>query len=291
MELTVISGKGGTGKTTIAVAISELEKQTVKVDCDVDAPNLYLYYEGKDIKREDFSGGKKAVVDEALCTQCGECQRICQFNAIENGKLRPFRCEGCGACVLVCPSGAVKLIDEKSADMYITETPQGILSRAVMEVGSEGSGKLITYLRKNAKEYAGENTITVIDGSPGIGCPVISSITAVQAVLVVTEPTQSGAEDFLRIVKLCKQFGIPTFICINKADINEEVSFQIERYSRENGLYLVGKIPYDDTVMQSINELKPIIYYENSQANLAIREMWNKLKSILADLEKGDKSI
>ena len=282
MVITVISGKGGTGKTTIAVAISELENETVNVDCDVEAPNMYLYYEGMDIEQEDFSGGKKAVVDETTCIRCGKCQSVCQFKAIKDGITVPFRCEGCGACVLVCPQKSIRLIDEKSANVYLTHIGKGTLSRSQMEIGSEGSGKLITLLRKKAQKYA-EGRITINDGSPGIGCPVISSITATDAVLIVTEPTQSGMEDLKRVVTLCWQFGIMIFVCINKADINPEVANQIEDYCKENHFYLVGKLPYDDTVLRSINELKPIIYYDNSSANHAIRQMWSELKGILVN--------
>lgn len=283
MELTVISGKGGTGKTTIAVAIAELEKQGVKVDCDVDAPNLYLYYDGQDLSCEDFSGGKKVTVNSELCTQCGLCQDVCQFGAIENGLVDFMNCEGCGACVLVCPTQAAELQDEKTADVYITDTTQGILSRSEMEIGSEGSGKLITVLRKKAEEYARE-TLTVSDGSPGIGCPVIASITATDAVLIVTEPTQSGVEDLKRVVELCQQFKSIVFVCINKADINDRISLEIEEYCQDNNLQLAGRIPYDDTVLHSINELKPIIYYSESSANQAVRQMWKDIrKEIIKD--------
>lgn len=279
MQLTVISGKGGTGKTTIAVAISELAQKTVKVDCDVDAPNMYLYYrqEDKELLREDFSGGKKAVVDRSACQVCGLCQSACQFEAIEDGKVFPLRCEGCGACTIICPHKAIELVDEKTAEIIINQTEDGYLAHSRMEIGSEGSGKLITVLRKKAQEYA-QNRIIVNDGSPGIGCPVISSLTAADAVLIVTEPTQSGVGDLQRVVQLCKQFGIRTFLCINKADINESISAQIEEYAKENDLITVGKIPYDDVVVQSINELRPITYYENSAANKAVREVWANLR-------------
>lgn len=278
MELTVISGKGGTGKTTIAVAIAELEIQAVKVDCDVDAPNLYLYYDGHDLRCDDFSGGKKVIVNNELCTRCGLCQDVCQFEAIENGLVKTLSCEGCSACVLICPCQAITLQDERTAGVYITDTSNGILSRSVMEIGSEGSGKLITLLRKNAKEYA-EQKIIVGDGSPGIGCPVISSITSTDAVLIVTEPTQSGIEDLKRVVNLCRQFKTLTFVCINKADINEQLSSQIEEYCLDNNLQLAGRIPYDDTVLRSINELTPIIYYDESPANQAIRQMWKNIRT------------
>ncbi|KUO59427.1 MAG: (4Fe-4S)-binding protein [Gracilibacter sp. BRH_c7a] len=277
MELTVISGKGGTGKTSIAVAIAELERNTVKVDCDVDAPNFYLYYDGNDASCEDFSGGKKVVVDEELCISCGLCQDACQFSAIENGLVDFLNCEGCGACVLVCPTQAASLKEEKTADIFVTDTGKGILSRAEVEIGSEGSGKLITILRKAAKPYT-DGKITVSDGSPGIGCPVISSITGTDAVLIVTEPTQSGMEDLGRVVTLCRQFKILIFVCINKVDINKQISTEIEEYCLEKNLLLAGRIPYDDTVLRSINELKPIIFYSESPANEAIRQMWKTIK-------------
>lgn len=280
MEITVISGKGGTGKTTVAVAIAELEKECLKVDCDVDAPNMYLYYNGWDISAEEFSGGKKAIVDREACLCCGMCLNTCRFEAIENGIVEDLRCEGCGACVLTCPTGAIGLKDEKTADVYMTDTSRGILSRAQMVIGSEGSGKLITLIRKNVQKYSQEQ-IMVSDGSPGIGCPVISSVTGTDAALIVTEPTQSGLEDLTRIVELCRQFGILTFICINKADINEEISEAIEEYCLRNELIFAGRIPYDETVLCSINELKPIIYYEKSPAGIALRKIWENIKKEL----------
>lgn len=276
MELTVISGKGGTGKTTIALALSELAKDVVKVDCDVDAPNLYLFYNGNTLKKEYFYGEKKAIVDEKFCTGCNECERVCQFDAIKDGIVNPFKCEGCGACVLICPNKAISLKEEKTADVYITKTDKGIISRAQMEIGSEGSGKLITKLRYNARQFSDDKLI-IIDGSPGIGCPVISSITGSNAVIIVTEPTQSGLEDFKRIMELCRHFGILTFVCINKYDINLKVAKEIEEFCNDSDAHLIGKIPYDDSVIKSINELKPIIYYDDSIANKAIREMWDNI--------------
>jgi len=277
LELTVISGKGGTGKTTIALALSELAKDAVKADCDVDAPNLYLFYDGRDIKKEYFYGEKKAVIDKKFCSGCNECEKVCQFDAIKDSKVDFFKCEGCGACILVCPHSAISLKEKKTADVYITQTNKGIISRAQMEVGSEGSGKLITMLRSNARKFADGNALIIIDGSPGIGCPVISSITGSDAVLIVTEPTQSGLEDFVRVMELCRHFGVITFACINKYDINEKKAEEIENFCRKNDVYLIGKIPFDDTVMKSIKELKPIVFYEGSKANQAIRQMWDNI--------------
>ena len=278
MELTVISGKGGTGKTTIAMALSRLFDSRVMSDCDVDASNLYLYQKGSDIKKEYFYAGKTARINERFCTKCGECEKICRFEAIKNFVIDPYKCEGCGACQIVCPTDAIDLKDKKAADSYITKTAAGYLTRAQMEIGSDGSGKLITNLRQTARNYAEQDDIIIIDGSPGIGCPVISSITGTDLVLIVTEPTLSGKSDFERIAQLCTYFGIQTFACINKYDINEQIAEQIENYSTQQGIELIGKIPYDETVVESINNLLPITDYENSKANLAVRDMYKALK-------------
>lgn len=279
MELVILSGKGGTGKTTIATAISELAKDVVKVDCDVDAPNLYLFYNGEDIKNRDFCGGKIAEINEDLCSSCGKCEKVCRFDAISNNKISTYSCEGCGTCILVCPNKAITLKEEKSADIYITKTDKGIISRAKMDIGSEGSGKLIAELREDAKEYTKENTFTIIDGSPGIGCSVISSITGSDMALIVTEPTKSGLEDLKRVADLCNHFRVKINVCINKFDINLDMTKQIEDYCIGKDIDIVGMIPFDDTVIKSINELKPIIYYHESKANLAIRDMWKKIDS------------
>ena len=206
MELVVLSGKGGTGKTTIATALSELAKDVMRVDCDVEASNLYMYYKGKDLEKEDFCGGKIAVMDEDKCIKCGKCEEVCRFDAIKNFRIDPFACEGCGACVLVCPQDAIVLEDEKVADTFITETDKGIIARAEMGIGSDASGLLISFLREKAKKFSEDEKLTIIDGSPGIGCPVIASVTGSDAVLVVTEPTKSGLEDLKRVVTLCEHF-------------------------------------------------------------------------------------
>jgi MinD superfamily P-loop ATPase len=278
MELVVLSGKGGTGKTTIATALSELAQDVVRIDCDVDAPNFYLFYNGEDIESKGFIGSKKAVMNEELCIKCGKCQDICRFDAIDDLKINSFLCEGCGACSLVCPQNAIVLEDEKIADTFITQLDKGIISRAEMEIGSDGSGKLITHLRKNGKAFNKDEKLVIIDGSPGIGCPVISSITGSDAVLIVTEPTKSGLEDLMRVVSLCQYFGIFTMVCINKHDINIEMSLEIQNFVNKQGLKFVGKIPYDDTVRKSINELKPITHYKESIANKAIEEIWTNVK-------------
>lgn len=281
MELVVLSGKGGTGKTTIATALSELMSDVIRVDCDVDAPNFYLFYKGENIEESSFCGGKKAQINKALCKECDNCKNVCKFSAIKDYKINSFLCEGCGACTLVCPYNAIELKDEKSADVFLSKIDKGIISRAEMKIGSDGSGKLISELRKNASKVNDNDRITIIDGSPGIGCSVISSITGSDAVLVVTEPTKSGIKDLKRVVELCNHFQIFTMICINKYDINEDVSKEIEEYAKAKYLNVVGKIPFDDMVMKSINELKPITDYDESIAKEAIEEMLNNIKCLI----------
>lgn len=281
MELVVLSGKGGTGKTTVATALAELAKDVLRIDCDVDAPNLYLFYKGKDIEKSEFIGGKKVIIDRSLCIKCGKCETVCKFGAIDNFNVNTFECEGCGACTVVCPVNAITLQDEKTAETFITKLDKGIISRAEMEIGSDGSGKLISHLRKNGRRFNKDEKLTIIDGSPGIGCAVISSITGSDAVLVVTEPTKSGLEDLIRVVALCEHFGIFTMVCINKYDINEKVAKEIQKFAGDKGIKLVGKIPFDDTVMKSINELKPITYYKDSLAEKAIEEMWSNIRDLI----------
>lgn len=285
MELVVISGKGGTGKTTIAVALSELAYNVVKADCDVDAPNLYLMYKGEDIEGNNFITGKKAEINIDKCIKCGKCEEVCRFDAIKNYKINEYKCEGCTACSLVCPSGAIEIKDDIGAKTLVTKTSKGIISRAKMEIGADGSGKLITEVRKNAKDYSKDNLV-IIDGSPGIGCPVISSITGTDAALVVTEPTKSGLEDMKRVLEVCDYFRVKALVCINKSDINEQVTEGIKSFCRKENYEVVGEIPYDDTVMKAINELKPITEYKESKVNLEIIKMWEKIKKILYKKEE-----
>lgn len=280
MELVVLSGKGGTGKTTIATALSELEKDVIRVDCDVEASNFYMYYKGEDLEKEDFYAGKVASIDEEKCIQCGKCEEICRFDAVKDFKIDPFYCEGCGACSLVCLQDAIVLKKEKVADTFLTKTDKGIITRAEMGIGSDASGLLISFLREKARKFNTDEKLTIIDGSPGIGCPVIASITNSDSVLTVTEPTKSGLEDLKRLISLCEHFDIFTMVCINKSDINENISREIEEFVVDRGLNLVGKVPYDDMVMKSINELKPITYYKESIAEQAIEKMWKNIKKL-----------
>jgi MinD superfamily P-loop ATPase len=285
MVISVLSGKGGTGKTTVVAALSELAKEVIKVDCDVDAPNLYLFYKGTDIEKSNFYGGKKAKINKTICVNCKSCEEVCKFGAIKNCIIDPFACEGCGACKIVCSHNAISLVEEKTADTFLTKTEKGIISRAIMGIGSDGSGKLVTYLRKNAKRFEEDGKITILDGSPGIGCSVIASITETDVVLIVTEPTRSGLDDLKRILELAERFETQVVICINKYDINPDMTSQIEAYAKDKRLIVVGKIPFDKKVMESVNSLRPITEFEDSAARKAIEEMWIRLNSIIVKME------
>ncbi len=281
MKLVVLSGKGGTGKTTVAVSLSELMDHAVMVDCDVDAANMHLYYDGETLETRDYMGSKMAFVDQELCNQCGICTSHCTFDAIVAGQVDPLSCEGCGVCEFVCPQDAITLKPVKGAEMKLIKTEKGIIAKADMEIGAEGSGKLITELKAMAAEYTKDGDITVIDGSPGVGCPVIASITGAHMTLLVIEPTKSGLSDFLRVEELCSHFAMPVMVCINKYDMNLDVAKEIEEYCLSEDIDIVGKIPFDNTVMRSINELVPIVKYEDSIAGKAIIEMWQKIKTKL----------
>lgn len=280
MQLVIISGKGGTGKTTIAASFAHLSSsELIKVDCDVDASNLHLMFNGKNIHNQSFTGAKVAKLQTEKCTFCRKCEQVCRFNAIDTIdryiKINSLRCEGCGACMLVCEEGAILLEEEVTGSTIITESSQGIISHAEMIPGAEGSGKLVTQVRNNARKWAGgDNADFIIDASPGVGCAVMASITGCDYCVLVTEPTIAAFEDFKRIYELTTHFGIRSIMIINKYDINEEISDEIERFCLDIGLEVVGKIPFDHLVEKSINEGRPVVMYENSIAGQTIRKIW-----------------
>lgn len=277
MQLIIISGKGGTGKTTVAASFAYLEDKSIKVDCDVEASNLHLVLKGDDIERHDFFGAKTAKIDPDKCQKCGECERACRFNAITEFQVDELKCEGCGACTVVCPYQAVSLDDDLTGETLISKTGKGYLSRAEMVIGAEGSGKLVTEVRKNAGQYKKNNEPFILDGSPGVGCAVMASVTGCDAALIVVEPTQSGLEDFLRLLSLIRFFGVLPFVCINKYDLNFDVTRQIEQVCREEKVPVMGYIPFDATVQRAINELKPVVCYPKSKAGRQIIMIWNRL--------------
>jgi MinD superfamily P-loop ATPase len=284
-QLAIISGKGGTGKTVIASSLAVLAPDKILVDADVDAPNLHLMLSPRLISQQDFWGAKIAVIDEDACLKCGLCAGFCRFCAIDDQiKVNPYRCEGCGVCVQVCPAGAAALKDELTGYLYLSQTPYGLLSHARLKTGvAEASGKLITAIRRVAEEIAQKQGIgqIIIDGSPGIGCPVIASLTGVSLALIVTEPTLSGLSDLKRIEEVTEHFKIKTAVCINKYDLNEENTSEIARFCRERNLALLAKIPFDEEVIKSVQEGQPLINYTKSRTTQALEELWRKIKDEL----------
>jgi len=286
MQLVILSGKGGTGKTTLVSSFAHLSgRDTIKVDCDVDASNLHLMFEGRDVDKRPFSGSKKAIIDPEACINCGRCQAVCRFDAIEQGEksyqVIERSCEGCNACRVVCPVDAIRLEEEDSGEMIMTILKDdSYLSRANLFPGADGSGKLISEIRKASLELENaREKLIIIDGSPGIGCPVMSSITGVEYGIIVTEPTQSGFEDFKRIYEVARHFRVKSYVVINKFDLNSAMSDQIEAYCRSKELKVLGKIPYDPVVNQSNFESKPLVVYNESIAGDEIKKIWDSIKS------------
>ena len=286
-QVTVLSGKGGTGKTTLVGAFSVFAQKKVIADCDVDAADLFLILEPMVIDRGDFSGGRKPRVEEDKCTQCGICTRLCRFQAIKDGQLDVLECEGCGLCALSCPEKAISMEDAFSGEWFISQTRNGPMVHARLGIGEENSGKLVAHVRKLAQTVAEEKglELVIIDGPPGIGCPVLSSLAGVDFALIVTEPTAAGIHDLERLVKLAQHFNIPSLVCINKYDINTAKTLQIEEYCRQEDLKLVGKIPFDVAVIKAMVENKTVMEYSCPGVQDAIRDVWQVVEDALD--EKG----
>ena len=288
-QLVIISGKGGTGKTVITASIATLAQNKVMVDCDVDAANLYLLLHPKIQETHKFSGGTKAKVDLEECTGCGECVNICRFSAIDqkdNGEITidPISCEGCGICFHICPAEAIEMEKSISGEWFVSRTKYGPFVHARLGIGEENSGKLVAEVRKKAKEIALKNNLgfIIIDGPPGIGCPVISSLSGIDLALVVTEPTLSGLHDMVRVAKTAHHFKIQTACCINKYDLNLQNSAQIERWCERNSVTFLGKIPYDEEVTKSMVQGIPLTEYSNNTVSKEMKNMWQNLQKLFA---------
>lgn len=281
-EIVMVSGKGGTGKTSVAAAFADLSADSVFCDCDVDAANLALVLGGREKEEHEFIASTRAQVDPVRCTGCGLCKDVCRFDAFEEpGVVLQESCEGCGLCSRVCPAQAIRMEPVLSGYWYVSETKKGPLIHARLEPGEENSGKLVTLVRQKAREIAqstGRTTI-VTDGPPGIGCPVIASISGADFAVVVTEPTLSGIHDLERILDVCRQFKVPAIVCINKYDIHEENSRRIERQCEEMGARLGAKIPYDESVPRAMVRGLPVTRY-SCPASDSIRELWEKAASM-----------
>ncbi len=289
-EMVVVSGKGGTGKTSLAGALSSLFQDKVIADCDVDAANLHLILQPEEIlQTKEFTGGKKAKIDPERCTKCGICKEVCHYDAIsEDFAIDPFSCEGCGACYFLCPAKAVVFSPRLAGYYYVCSTSgNGRFVFAELLPGEDNSGKLVAMVRNEAREEAlkaGVNFI-LIDGPPGIGCPVISSLTGTHLAVVVTEPTPTGIHDLKRIVELVHHFQIKTAVVVNKSDINPGYTEEMKRYCAEQNLIFLGEIPYETAITKAQKEAKTILdFAPECTASEAIREIYTKLHYILEEL-------
>lgn len=279
-ELTVISGKGGTGKTSITAAFASLTNDAVIADCDVDAADLHLILKPVVKKTIGFHGLSLASIDTNRCTKCGRCKKYCKFDAIDTGfRVIRDKCEGCGVCELVCPEDAVTFTDRYSGLVYISNTRFGPMAHAVLKTAEEASGKLITLVRENAKSLSLEKqkNLIIIDGPPGIGCPVISSITGVDLVLIVTEPTVSAIHDLKRILAVANHFKIEAMVCINKYSINPEKTEEIINFCKQENISVVGRVPYDNIVTEAMIQEKNVIEIEDNPVSDAIKKMWKNI--------------
>ncbi len=290
-QLTVISGKGGTGKTTITAAFAYLADNPVIADCDVDAADLHLLLTPQLIKQEPFYGNRLASIDKEQCSRCGLCEETCRFGAIQESAIDPTSCEGCGVCAYICPEKAISMKERLSGYWFISDTKEGPMVHAYLGIAAENSGKLVSVVRQQAKDIAEKEkkNLVLIDGPPGIGCPVIASIGGVDMVLVVTEPTLSGLHDLKRILQVADHFNIRAMVCINKFDINPDNTRMIENYCEEKGIELIGKIPYDPSVTRAMINVLSVAEYPCGEVTEEVKRVWRKVEEYLFGANKDNK--
>jgi MinD superfamily P-loop ATPase len=280
-ELVIISGKGGTGKTSILAAFAALAKNKVLCDADVDAADLHLVTGPMVKEQHNFQAGHTAIIDQDKCTECRLCRELCRWNAIsEDFQVDPVECEGCGVCVYFCPEEAIDFPINTCGEWFISDTRFGPMVHARLGIAEENSGKLVTLVRQEAKKLAEDRSLDLIltDGPPGIGCPVIASMGGASGVLIVTEPTVSGKHDMVRVAQLAAHFKVPGMICVNKFDLNPDETRIIEDVAREKNLSVLGRIPFDPIFTKAMVQGQTIFEYDgHSEAGQAVREIWEKL--------------
>jgi len=282
-ELVVLSGKGGTGKTSIVGSFAAVAQSKVLADCDVDASDLHLLLQPVIQQKHEFWSGQVAFIDEAKCTQCGLCQDVCRFEAINDFKVDPISCEGCGFCLHICPDEAITMRENLSGRWFISDTKYGPLAHAKLGIAQENSGKLVALVRQQAKLIAERQGLDYIisDGPPGIGCPVISSLSGANLALLVTEPTLSGIHDLERVLGVCHHFGVPAVVCINKYDLNEDNTNQIESDCLNQGVAVAAKIPFDNVVTEALVRGLPVVEYTQNSVARQIETLWQTVSTVL----------
>ncbi len=279
-ELVIISGKGGTGKTSVAASLASLAENKVIADCDVDAADLHIALGAAVSESGSFTGGKKAYVASGLCDGCGLCIDLCRADAINAPcSIDLLACEGCGVCARFCPRGAIRMEDHVSGEWFVSATRHGTLVHARLGIAEGNSGRLVTWIRKKAMDLAKEqgNDLILIDGSPGIGCPVIATLTGASFVLIVTEPTVSGIHDLGRIHDLTRHFRLKSAVCVNRADINPEKAREIGEYCCRNGIPLIAEVPYDGDVIRAQVAGRSVMEYSNGPAAAGMKKLWEVL--------------
>lgn len=281
-ELVIISGKGGTGKTSVTASLAVLAERPVLCDCDVDAADLHLVLEPSIRERHEFRSGHEAVIRQDDCIGCGICQDLCRFGAILNHvemfSVDPVACEGCSVCVRFCPQKAIDFPECLCGNWFVSDTRVGPMVHARLGVAAENSGKLVSTVRTEAKRLAEmeKRNIVIVDGPPGLGCPVIASLTGASQVLIVTEPTVSGEHDLERVLSLARHFEIPAAICVNKFDINEEMTKQIEDKARRAGASIAGRIRYDSSVTRAQIQKKAVVELDTPSAD-DMKQLWHNI--------------
>ena len=284
-ELVIISGKGGTGKTSLMAAFAALARNNVLCDADVDAADLHLITAPDVKEKHDFQGGRTAIIDQEKCTQCGTCLDLCRWHAIRDDfEVDAIECEGCGVCVYFCPEQAIDFPLNTCGEWFVSETSFGPMVHARLGIAEENSGKLVALVRQKAKELAEERSLDLIltDGPPGVGCPVIAAIGGATSVLIVTEPTVSGKHDMERVVKLSDHFNVPAMVCVNKFDLNIEQSKAIEDFAKERNVRVLGRIPFDPVFTRSMIQGQTLFEYNgDSKAGRAVKQIWEEILKAL----------
>jgi len=282
-ELVIISGKGGTGKTSLMAAFSSLAERKVLCDADVDAADLHLLMHPEIKRRAEFQSGNAAVINSDLCTECGLCREMCRWDAIDAAfEVNAIDCEGCGVCVHFCPEAAIDFPENTCGEWFVSDTRCGPMVHARLGIAQENSGKLVSLVRQEARKLATDrhSPLILTDGPPGVGCPVIASIGGASAVLIVTEPTVSGKHDMKRVAQLADHFKIPAMVCVNKFDLNVEITREIEKYARDKDMACLGRIPFDPVFTKAMVQAQTILEYNTgSNAGQAVKEIWQRLST------------